>query len=192
MPLWSGELRRMRDKILEESLKRLAAETSTRFSALVATGDEIPFDVAENDGESSHFYRYVPLTAGYVESRFEEVRSLPSYGPARGAVVAAGVSATFLESKGLQVPADPAARADEMIRVFISELWEGASEFSLNLSRIEAILDEIDRRNAEEEAQKRQTAMWVCLGHSSYGCDQTFSERPTVCPRCGKDHSLRR
>lgn len=144
MPLWSGELRRMRDKILEESLKRLAAETSTRFSALVATGDEIPFDVAENDGESSHFYRYVPLTAGYVESRFEEVRSLPSYGPARGAVVAAGVSATFLESKGLQVPADPAARADEMIRVFISELWEGASEFSLNLSRIEAILDEIE------------------------------------------------
>lgn len=144
MPLGAGELRRMRDKILEESLKRLAAETSTRFSALVATGDEIPFDVAENDGESSHFYRYVPLTAGYVESRFEEVRSLPSYGPATGAVVAAGVSATFLESKGLAVPADPATRADEMIRVFISELWEGASEFSLNLSRVETILDEIE------------------------------------------------
>jgi hypothetical protein len=139
-----GESARMRDKVLEESLKRLAAETSTRFSALVATGDEIPFDVAENDGESSHFYRYVPLTGGYVESRFEEVRSLPSYGPARGAVVAAGVSATFLESKGIQVPADPAARADEMIRTFISELWEGASEFSLNLSRIESILDEIE------------------------------------------------
>lgn len=144
MPRRSGETGHMRDKILEESLKRLAAETSTRFSALVATGDEIPFDVAENDGESSHFYRYVPLTAGYVESRFDEVRSLPSYGPARGAVVAAGVSATFLESKGLSVPADPAARADEMIRVFISELWEGASEFSLNLSRIESILDEIE------------------------------------------------
>ena len=144
MPQWSGESGRMRDKILEESLKRLAAETSTRFSALVATGDEIPFDVAENDGESAHFYRYVPLTSGYVESRFEEVRSLPSYGPARGAVVAAGVSANFLESRGLTVPADPAARADEMIRVFISELWEGASEFSLNLSRIEAILDEIE------------------------------------------------
>ena len=144
MPRQSGESARMRDKILEESLKRLAAETSTRFSALVATGDEIPFDVAENDGESAHFYRYVPLTSGYVESRFDEVRSLPAYGPAQGAVVAAGVGATYLESKGLAVPADPAARADEMIRVFISELWEGASEFSLNLSRIETILAEIE------------------------------------------------
>lgn len=152
MPRGSGETARMRDKILEESLKRLAAETSTRFSALVATGDEIPFDVAENDGESSHFYRYVPLTSGYVESRFDEVRSLPAYGPAQGAVVAAGVAATFLESKGLAVPADPAARADEMIRVFISELWEGASEFSLNLSRIETILAaiEVDSRDIRE------------------------------------------
>lgn len=57
---------------------------------------------------------------------------------------------------------------------------------------IEAILDEIDRRNAEEEARRQQSAMWVCLGHGIYGCGQTFVERPTLCPRCGKDHSLRR
>ena len=139
----------MRDKILEESLKRLAAETSTRFSALVATGDEIPFDVAENDGESSHFYRYVPLTSGYIESRFEEVRSLPAYGPAQGAVVAAGVAASVLESRGRPVPSDPASRAEEMIQVFISELWDGSSEFSLNLSRVESILAEVEVKSRD-------------------------------------------
>ena len=40
-----------------------------RFSSLVATGDEIPFDVAEDSGESTLFYRYVPLTARYIAER---------------------------------------------------------------------------------------------------------------------------
>ncbi len=34
------------DFLLNEALKRLALEAATRFSSLVAGGDQIPFDVA--------------------------------------------------------------------------------------------------------------------------------------------------
>ena len=36
----------VRDFLLNEALKRLSTEAATRFSSLVASGDQIPFDVA--------------------------------------------------------------------------------------------------------------------------------------------------
>lgn len=139
-----GEFVAMHDSVLNEALKRLAAEASTRFSSLVATGDEIPFDVAENNGESSHFYRYVPLTSNFIDSHAAELSSLPGYGPARGAVVASGVAAPFLESRGLPVASDPDVRAESMIEIFIRELWEGTTAFSLDLSRVEQALAKLE------------------------------------------------
>ena len=38
------------------------------------TGDDIPFDVAEDEGPDSLFYRYVPLTARYVADRAIQAR----------------------------------------------------------------------------------------------------------------------
>jgi hypothetical protein len=40
----------VRDFLLNESIKRLATETATRLSTLVAMGEEIPFDVAADAG----------------------------------------------------------------------------------------------------------------------------------------------
>lgn len=142
----------MHDPVLDEALKRLAAEASTRFSSLVATGDEIPFDVAENNGESSHFYRYVPLTSRYIGAHLEELRSLPSYGPARGAVASSNVAAPYLEARGLPVPSEPNRRAEEMLEIFITGLWEGTTEFSLDISRVEEALAslEVESRDIRE------------------------------------------
>ncbi|HTU15373.1 MAG TPA: hypothetical protein VMF31_09260 [Solirubrobacterales bacterium] len=142
----------MHDPVLDEALKRLAAEASTRFTSLVATGDEIPFDVAENNGDSSHFYRYVPLTSRYISAHLDELRSLPSYGPARGAVASSNVAAPYLEARGITVPSEPTRRAEEMIAVFITGLWEGTTEFSLDISRVEAALAslEVESRDVHE------------------------------------------
>ncbi|MCB0828398.1 MAG: hypothetical protein KDB62_06290 [Solirubrobacterales bacterium] len=142
----------MHDPVLDEALKRLAAEASTRFSSLVATGDEIPFDVAENNGESSHFYRYVPLTSRFIGAHLEELRSLPSYGPARGAVASSNVAAPYLEARGLPVPSEPNRRAEEMLEIFITGLWEGTTEFSLDISRVEQALAslEVESRDIRE------------------------------------------
>ena len=134
----------MRDFLLNEALKRLATEAATRFSALVASGDQIPFDVAAEDGDESAFYSYVPLTSRYVLERAEELRSLPSFGPAREAAIEAGVAASYLESRGEGVPADPGQRAELMLTVFIASLWEGSTGFSLDRERLDGALSLLD------------------------------------------------
>jgi hypothetical protein len=134
----------VRDFLLNEALKRLATEAATRFSGLVASGDQIPFDVAAEDGDDSAFYSYVPLTSRFVEDRAEELRSLPSFGPAREAAVEAAVAVPYLEERGESVPADPGERAERMLTIFISSLWEGSTEFSLDRARLDSALSMLD------------------------------------------------
>jgi hypothetical protein len=134
----------VRDPALSEALQRLAAEAATRFNSLVATGDEIPFDVAEDAGEQTLFYRYVPLTAKYVAEREAELRSLPSFGPACDAVTTAEVAAPYLEARGLSVPADADDRAAKMLVAFIAALWDGCGEFRLDHGRVEQALAALD------------------------------------------------
>lgn len=134
----------MRDFLLNEALKRLAAEAATHFSALVASGDQIPFDVSAEDGENSAFYSYVPLTSRFVEERAGELRSLPSFGPAREAAIEAGVAVPYLEARGEPVPADPGERAGQMLTIFVSSLWEGSTEFSLDRARLDSALTMLD------------------------------------------------
>jgi hypothetical protein len=134
----------VRDFLLNEALKRLAADAAVRLSAMVAGGDQIPFDVAEQDGPESAFYKYEPLTSRFVLEREEELRALPSFVPARDAVDAAGAAAPYLEACGEKVPADPRERAARMLTVFLSSLWEGSTEFSLDRERLDAALAVLD------------------------------------------------
>jgi hypothetical protein len=142
----------VRDFLLNESIKRLATEAASRLSSLVAMGEEIPFDVAADDGDDSAFYSYVPKTGRYVAEHSEELRALPSFGPAREATVEAGVAAPYLEVRGQGVPADPGARAELMLITFFSELWEGSAGFVLDRERLDTALATLDAesRDADE------------------------------------------
>jgi hypothetical protein len=142
----------VRDFLLNESIKRLATEAASRFSSMVAMGEEIPFDVAADSGDDSAFYSYVPMTGRYVLEHAEELRSLPSFPAAREATVEAGVAASYLEARGEAVPADPAARAGLMLTVFFASLWEGAAGFSLDREGLETALATLDAesRDADE------------------------------------------
>ncbi|MGV1049246.1 MAG: hypothetical protein ACOYD4_12075 [Solirubrobacterales bacterium] len=142
----------MRDFLLNEALKRLATEAATRFSTLVAEGEQIPFDVGADCGEESAFYSYVPLTGHFVVEHAGELRSLPSFAPAREAAVEAGVAAPYLEARGEAVPADPGARAEQMLTTFFASLWEGCSGFALDRDRLEEALATLDAegRDADE------------------------------------------
>jgi hypothetical protein len=142
----------VRDFLLNESIKRLATEAAGRFSSLVATGDEIPFDVAAEAAEDSAFYSYVPMTGRYVLEHADELRSLPSFAAAREATVEAGVAAPYLESRGQAVPADPGARAELMLTTFFASLWEGSAGFALDRERLDTALSTLDAesRDADE------------------------------------------
>jgi hypothetical protein len=141
--------------LLNEALRRLAAEAATRFSTLVASGDQIPFDVAEQAGpDEAFFHSYVPLTARFVREREGELRSLPAFEPARDAVALAGVAASYLEQRGEDVPPDPGARAAHLLTVFMAALWDGCTEFSLDRERLEAALSVLDAETGDvDEAE---------------------------------------
>ena len=140
-----GEGPGVRDPLLNEALRRLAAEAATRFTTLVASGDQIPFDVAESAGpDEAFFHSYVPLTARYVREREGELRTLPAFEPAREAVVLADVAAPYLEARGEQVPSEPGERAARLLTVFLAGLWDGSSEFSLDRERLEEALALLD------------------------------------------------
>ncbi len=126
----------VRDRLLDDSLTRLASEAAIKLSALVAGGDQIPFDVDAESGDDSLFYSYQPLTSRYVRERDGELRALDSFGPAREAVAAAGIAAAYLEARGEQVPSDPGERAAQMLTVFLAGLWDGCTELSLDHERL--------------------------------------------------------
>jgi hypothetical protein len=140
----------VRDPLLNEALRRLAAEAATRFTTLVASGDQIPFDVAEQAGpDEAFFHSYVPLTARYVREREAELRSLPAFEPAREAVALAGVAAPYLEERGENVPSEAGERAAFMLTVFIASLWDGCTELSLDRDRLEAALAVLDAETGD-------------------------------------------
>ncbi len=140
----------MRDPLLNEALRRFAAEAATRFTTLVAGGDQIPFDVAEQEGPSEAFFHsYVPLTARFVREREGELRTLPAFEPARDAVAMASVAAPYLEQRGEIVPADPSDRAARLLTVFLAELWDGCGEFSLDRERLEEALAVLDAESGD-------------------------------------------
>jgi hypothetical protein len=142
----------VRDRLLNESLTRLASEAAIKLSALVAGGDQIPFDVDAENGDDSLFYSYRPLTSLYVRERGGELRDLDAFGPARDTVAAAGIATAYLEARGEQVPGDPGERAAQMLTVFLASLWDGSSELSLDHKRLENALAvlEAETRGAEE------------------------------------------
>jgi hypothetical protein len=135
----------VRDPLLNEALRRLAAEAATRFTMLVAGGEQIPFDVDEQAGpDEAFFHSYVPLTARFVREREAELRSLPAFEPARNSVSLAGVAAPYLEQRGEAVSADPGERAAHMLTVFTASLWDGCTEFSLDRDRLDSALAVLD------------------------------------------------
>ena len=145
----------MRDPLLSEALRRLAAESATCFTTLVAGGDQIPFDVAESAGpDEAFFHSYVPLTGRYVREREAELRSLAAFEPACEAVSLAGVAAPYLEQHGESIPSDAGQRAMRMLTVFIACLWDGCTEFSLDRQRLENALAVLDAETGDvDEAE---------------------------------------
>jgi hypothetical protein len=146
-----AEATAVRDFLLTEAIKRLAAEAATCFSTLVASGEQIPFDVAGESAEESAFYSYVPLTGRYVVEHAAELHSLPGFGPAREAAVEAGIAAGYLEGRGETVPADPGQRAELMLTAFFASLWEGCTSFALDRDRLDAALASLDAESRDAD-----------------------------------------
>lgn len=130
----------MRDLVVQEALSRIAAEAAERFATLVASGEEIPFEVGEEEGTGSPLYCYRPLTERFIREHAEVVRALPGFGAACAAIGSAGLVPD--DVLGAEAPGgvDPRGIPEEVILSFLGRLWDGTSEFSLESDRLDAAL----------------------------------------------------
>ncbi|MFL5869859.1 MAG: hypothetical protein ACJ75R_02170 [Solirubrobacterales bacterium] len=132
----------MRDLVVEEGLRTMAGEASDRLRELVASGEEIPYEVIE-PGNGSALCRYEPRTEAFVRDHAPHLSELDSFGSACAALEAAELAATYLEDMGVGVPDDPRRRAELAGVVFLCRLWMNSSDFSLEADRLDAAIDEL-------------------------------------------------
>src|SRR3954470_12210210 len=132
----------MRDLVVEEVLSTMTGEASDRLRELVASGEEIPYEVIE-PGNGSALCRYEPRTEAFVRDHAPHLSELDSFGSACAALEAAELAATYLEDMGVGVPDDPRRRAELAGVVFLCRLWMNSSDFSLEADRLDAAIDEL-------------------------------------------------
>jgi hypothetical protein len=133
----------MRDLVVREGLEAMALEAAERLRELIAAGEEIPYEVRE-PGDGSPLCRYEPQTEVFVHDHARELRELDAFGTACAAIEIAGLASAYLELLGIGVPEDPRKRSEIACLAFLCRLWLGSSDFSLELERLDAAIDEVE------------------------------------------------
>jgi hypothetical protein len=133
----------MRDLVVREGLTAIARDGARLFKGLIASGEEIPYEVRE-PGNGSPLCQYEPLTERFVRDHVGALRELDSFGSACAVIESADLAGRYLELFGLNVPVDAKARAELAGTVFLCRLWADSTDFSLDRDRLEAAIDELE------------------------------------------------
>ena len=142
----------MRNLVVREGLVAMAGDAAERLHALVAAGEELPYEVRE-PGDGSPLCRYQPLTQRFVRDHAGELRSLDSFGAACAAIEAAGLAAAYLERMGVGVPAEPRRRAELAGIAFLCRLWSESTDFTLDDERLEGAIEELQSAGEAEHGE---------------------------------------
>lgn len=135
----------MRNRALHDVLRAFAERAAERLAAVVESGCEIPFEVAENPGATSVLYRYRPLSAEFVRARFGDLRGLEGFAPAASTLARVeGVSAYLRVLGSSYVPAAAHDRAEEALKELLARLWDEVTTFELDEQRFERIYAELE------------------------------------------------
>ncbi len=133
----------MRDLVVRESLRNLAQEASERFSELVRSGEEVPYEVLE-PGQASPLATYAPLTDRFIRERTAMIARFDAFGPAKAAITTAGVARPYLETLDLEPVPSEGRQAEDAIVAFLCRLWEGRSDFAFERVRVEHAITELE------------------------------------------------
>lgn len=135
----------MRDLVAREALQAMARDAAKLFRELIASGEEIPYEV-RGPGEGSPLARYEPLTERFIRKHAGALSALDSFGAGCAALDAAELTGPYLEHLGIEAPTDPRARAELCGVVFLCRLWLDSSDFSLDSERLAAAIEELEAR----------------------------------------------
>jgi hypothetical protein len=135
----------MHNRQLHGALAGFVEEAAWQLAAETADGAEIPFEVVRGGRRDSPLYCYRPLTADFIEQRVGLLSRLPSFLPAVHALSGLGRLGEYLESRGERgYPAEPRARAEFALRVFLSRVFEESTDFALSPERLERAYGEVE------------------------------------------------
>ena len=142
----------MRDLVLSEALRTMAADAALRLRELLAAGEEIPYDVRGAE-EGSPLARYTPQTAAFIREHTKELMALDSFGAACAAFEAAGLAKPYLEAHAVVAPPTSRERAREAGLLFLCELWRESTDFSLDDRRLEQAIEAVVSLGDAEEGE---------------------------------------
>ena len=95
----------MRNRRLHDALRAFALDAARALSAELEAGAEVAFELDERSTGRSVLYRYRPLIAAFISERWQQLRTLESFGAAAEELGAG--SAAYLCVQGLAAQADP-------------------------------------------------------------------------------------
>ena len=132
----------MRDLVLRDALKTMAGDAALTLRDLLASGQEIPYEVRES-GNGSPLAEYVPQTSRFIRDHVTDLIALDSFGTTCAALESAALAGIYLEEMGVPEPAEARRRGELAGVVFLCRLWQGSTDFTLDDQRLEAAMEEL-------------------------------------------------
>ncbi len=129
----------MRNRRLHDSLRAFALDAAHALSADLDAGAEVAFELDERSTGRSVLYRYVPLIAPFISERWQQLRTLESFGDA--AEQLGSGSAAYLRVQGLAADADP----EPALLAMLERIWEDATSFAFPEERFERVYGDVER-----------------------------------------------
>jgi hypothetical protein len=126
-----------------DRLDALARDAAERLRQLVAAGEELPFEVT-GPGEDSPFSQYAPQTGRFIREHWAALAELDSFSEACAAIGAAELAGPYLEQLNEPVPPDEDRRSEAAAITFLSRVWDGSSDFTLDGARLPDALRELE------------------------------------------------
>jgi hypothetical protein len=129
----------MRNRRLHDSLRAFALDAARALSADIEGGAEVEFELDERSTGRSVLYRYRPLIASFISERWQQLRTLESFGPAAEELGMG--SAAYLRVQGLDADAD----AEPALLAMLERIWEDATSFAFPEDRFDRVYEEVER-----------------------------------------------
>src|SRR3954463_13085322 len=137
----------MRNRRLHDSLRVFALDSARALSEDIEAGAEVAFELDERSTGRSVLYRYRPLIATFISERWQQLRTLESFG---GAADELGTgAAAYLRGQGLAAAAD----SQPALLAMLERIWEDATSFAFPEDRFERVYEEVERALYEDVLQ---------------------------------------